>query len=128
MNEKQFEDALRTWPLAELPAGLPTSVMEKIKPRQDNARIVQQSMLKFRLTWMDFALGLFLSLLPVLGFFTLSSLPREFVLYLKYQWLVLQFPAYEPVFFASSGGIAMLLLLTFVLSLRYIFPRQISLF
>jgi hypothetical protein len=128
MNEKQFEDALRTWPLAELPAGLPASVLEKIKPRQDNARIVQQSMLKFRLTWMDFALGLFLSLLPVLGFFTLSSLPREFVLYLKYQWLVLQFPAYEPVFFALSGGIAMLLLLTFVLSLRYIFPRQISLF
>jgi len=128
MNEKELEDALRTWPLAEIPTGFSTSVMEKIKPWPSYAQTPQKSKLKFRLTWMDYALGLFLSLLPVLGFITITSLPRRFVLYLKYQWLVLQFPAYEPVLFAIMGGIAMLLLLTFVLSLRYIFPRQISLF
>jgi hypothetical protein len=77
---------------------------------------------------MDYALGAFLSLFPVLAFIAFISLPREFVLYLKYQWLVLQFPAYQPVLFAVVGGIAMLLLLAFVLSLRYLFPRQISLF
>jgi hypothetical protein len=128
MNEKQLDEALQAWPLKEVPTGFSASVVEKIKLRQSHTQIPKQSMLKFRLTWMDYALGTFLSLFPVLAFITFISLPREFVLYLQYQWLVLQFPAYQPVLFAVVGGIAMLLLLAFVLSLRYLFPRQISLF
>ena len=124
MNEEQLEDALRAWPLAKVPAGFSMNVMEKIEPRRDGPKIPAQHSLRFRLTWMDYALGLFLCLLPVLGFVTITYLPRRLVLYLKYQWLVLQFSAYEPVFlYAFIGGIAVFLLITLVLSLRYIFPQ-----
>jgi hypothetical protein len=128
MNEKQFDDALQAWPLKEVPAGFSTSVMEKINAREFYTQTPRVVTLKFHLTWMDYALGLFLSLLPVLAFVTFLFLPRKFVLYLKYQWLLLQFPAYEPVLFAVVGTVVMLVLLVFVLSLRYVFPRQVSLF
>src|SRR3990172_3790901 len=103
MNEKQLEDALHAWPLTEVPSGFSKLVIEQIEPWQSGVQISQKIKLKFRLTWMDFALGIFLSLLPVLGFFTFIALPRKFILYLKYQWLLLQFPAYEPVLFAFLG-------------------------
>jgi hypothetical protein len=126
MNEEQLEDALHNWPLAKVPAGFSTGVMEKIAPRQSYVRIPQKGELKFRLTWMDFALGIFFSFIPVLGFVAIISLPQRFILYLEYQWLLLQSPAFEPVLFAFGGTIAMFFLLAIVLALRSIFPRQIS--
>ena len=128
MNEKQLEDALHNWPLVEVPPGFSASILERLEPRQSFAQIPHVSKPKFRLTWMDFALGMFFSLLPVLGFVTLATLPQKFILYLKYQWLLLQFPAFEPVVLTFAGIIGMLLLLVFLFSLRYFLPRQMSLF
>ena len=125
MNEKQLEDALKAWPLVEVPPRFSKSVMEKIKPRQlytHNSRAVY---LKFRLTWLDYALSIFVSLLPVLGFIVYLSLPRKLSLYLQYQWLVFQSPIYQPVLFTMLGALVMLLLI-FLFSLRYILPQQMS--
>jgi hypothetical protein len=128
MKEKQLEDALRAWPLADVPKGFSASVMENIRPRQADVRIAQQIQLKFRLTWMDYALGLFLSLIPALIFIAYISLPRKFILFVEYQWLVLQFPGYGPVLFIFVGGMALTSLLVLVFSLRYLLPRQVSLY
>jgi hypothetical protein len=84
--------------------------------------------LKFRLTWVDYILGISLSLLPMLGFIAFTFLPRKFILYVSYQWLLLRSPAYEPILFAFIGVTGMLVVLAFLLGLRYIFPRQVSLF
>jgi len=127
MNEKQLEDALHTWPLAELPPGFSKSVMGKIKPRQPRTRVSQEVTLKFHLTWIDFSLSIFFSLLPVIGFLAYGSLPRKLSLYLQYQWLLLQSPAYQPVMIALLGTGAMLFLI-FLLSLRYFLPRQMNIF
>jgi hypothetical protein len=125
MNEEQIEDALHNWPMAEVPAKFSAGVMERIAPQQSHTRILQKSDVKFQLTWMDVALGIFFSFIPVLGFVAVMSLPQRFILYLEYQWLLLQSPAFEPVLFALVGTIAMLFLLAIVLALRSIFPRQI---
>jgi hypothetical protein len=126
MNEEQLEDALYSWPLADAPDGFSDDVMGKIAPRQVYAQRAAQNELKFRLTWMDFALGIFFSMLPVLGLVTFLSLPQKFILDLEYQWLLLQFHAFEPVLLAFGGTIIMLLSLALPLSLRYLFPRQMS--
>ena len=127
MNEKQLDDALRAWPLAEVPPGFSKNVMEQIESRQATVQMSQVVGLKFRLTWMDFALGVFLSLLPALGLIAFLSLPRKLLLYLQYQWLLLQSPAFQPVLLAFLGAGVMLFLI-FLLSLRYILPRQTTTF
>lgn len=82
--------------------------MEQIKPRQLDVHIHPESKLKFRLTLVDYILGISLSLLPVLGFIAFTFLPRMFILYVSYQWLLLRSPAYEPILFAwtrrRAGG------------------------
>jgi hypothetical protein len=127
MNEEQLEDALQNWPLAEVPTGFSTAVMEKITPLKPSASVLPAVKPKFRLTWMDLALGIFFSSLPMLGLVTLYSLPRKLILYLNYQWLLLQFPAPTPVLLALAGTILMLFL-GLMLGLRYILPRQMSFF
>jgi hypothetical protein len=64
----------------------------------------------------------------VLGFIAFTFLPRKFILYVSYQWLLLRSPAYEPILFALIGVTGMLVVLALLLGLRYIFPRQVSLF
>lgn len=127
MNEKQLDDALHAWPLEEVPAGFSVGVLEKIPPRrQSSDSVIDTSTLKFRLTWLDYALGLFLCLLPVLVFVTFISLPRKFILYLQYQLLVFRFPAYETMFLAVIASIAVTGLLILLFTLRYAFPRLVS--
>jgi hypothetical protein len=128
MNEEQLEDALRTLPLEEVPTGFSSGVIEKIAPRQSYVRVSHKDVMKFRLTWMDFALGVFFSLLPVLGLVAFLSLPQKLILDLKYQWLLLQFPTFEPLLLVFAGTLLMLFLLTILLGLRSILPRQVTLF
>jgi hypothetical protein len=104
MNDQQLEEALQTWPLAEVPPDFTRGVMARIQPR----RLPAQA-LKFRLTWMDFALGAFFSLLPPLVWLALRLLPAKAILYIKYQWLLLQSPAYAPWMFLALGAGGLLL-------------------
>jgi hypothetical protein len=120
-TDELIESALRTWPLAETPPGFSKNVLGQIRPRSVYAP------LKFRLTWMDYALGLFASLLPVLVFVTLALLPRQFFMRLQYQLLLLQSPAYEPFLLLSLGALGLLGVLAFLLSLRFLFNRQMTL-
>ncbi len=124
MNERQLEDALRDWPLDEPPTGFTQSVMDRIGPRQASVPAARSVAPKFRLTWMDYALGLFLGLFPALAFAASAFLPKTFFLYLEYLWLLLRSPAYEPVLLALLGAAAMLFIV-FLVSLRYAFPRQL---
>ena len=128
MNEKELEDAPHSWPLAEVPPEFAKGVMEQIKPRQSNNQVSQMDKPKSHLTWVDYALVIFLSTLPMLGLIAYLSLPRKLSLYLQYQWLLIQSPAYEPVLFAFIGAIVMLFILIFLIGLRYILPRQMSMF
>jgi hypothetical protein len=128
MNEKQLEEALYDWPLDEVPAGFSDGVMQRIEARPEAPSVRPVEKPKFRLTWLDYALGLFLSLLPALGLLTLPSLPRKFFLYTQYQLLAVQSPAYEPVLLALVGAAVMLLLLVCLLGIRTILPQRMRLF
>jgi hypothetical protein len=121
MND-EFDNALSAWPMNEVPPDFSRNIMEKIKPRNSYAP------LKFRLTWIDYALGLFLSLLPAVGFVSWACLPRQFLLRLQYQLLLLQAPIYEPILLITLGAVAILGIATFLIALRFLFPRQVSLF
>ncbi len=124
MNEQQLDDALKSWPLADVPPGFSKSVMKKIEARQPDARMIGTRTLKFRITWMDLALGMFISLLPVVAYAAYTTLPRKTLLYLKYDWLLLQSPGYAPVMWALAAAALMLVLFGSFLSLRYLFSRQ----
>lgn len=124
MNENQLEDALDAWPMGEVPSGFAVGVLDKIRTREMPASVPQPVKLKFRLTWMDLALGLFLSLLPALAFIAFVSLPRKFVLFLRYQWLVFQFPAYKTLLLTVTLGFSASVFLMFLFSLQFILPKQ----
>lgn len=113
-----IEDALRTYPLADVPPGFSRSVLTKIKPQRPYAA------LKFRLTWLDYALGLFLSSLPAIGFVSWAFLPREFFVDLQYQWHLLHSPAIEPIMVTSVAAIVVLLGLTLLVGLGFLIRPQ----
>jgi hypothetical protein len=109
MNTPQaelIEEALSTYPLAEVPPNFSMRIMRQIRKTQPAP--------KFRLTWMDYALWLFLCLLPVTGFAAWAMLPMQVIIRLRYQWLMLNSPALEPVaitFLVSALGLAALALI-----------------
>ena len=113
MNDP-IEEALGTYPMVDVPPDFSKRVMEQIR--------LTPTRIGFHLTWMDYALGLFLSLIPALGFIVWAFLPRQFFMLLQYEWLVLQSPAYEPILLASLAAAGLCLILAFVASLS-IFNR-----
>ncbi len=120
--DKQIEDALRTYPLAEVPPGFSKNILERIKPQRPYAA------LKFRLTWLDYALGLFLSSLPAVGFVSWAFLPRQVLMRLQYQWLLLRSPALEPILVTSLIAMLILSALTLVVGIRFLIrPQRFSL-
>lgn len=121
MNDP-IEDALRTYPLAELPPGFSQRVMRQIQPRA--AQTPQAVMPGFHLTWLDYALGFFLTLLPGIGYLCLASLPRQFFMRLQYQWLLLQSPAFEPYLLMTLAAFGLLLLLGFIATLGFFIRPQ----
>jgi hypothetical protein len=120
--DELFEAALRAWPLAETPHGFSHSVLERIKPPRPHAQ------LKFRLTWLDYALGLFLSLLPAVGFVSWAFLPRDFFMRLQFQWLLLNSPAFAPVLTASLAAMLVLAALILIVGIQFLIrPQRFSL-
>jgi hypothetical protein len=121
-HDELIEDALRTYPLADVPHGFSRNVLEKIKPQRRYAP------LKFRLTWLDYALGLFMSSLPAVGFVSWAFLPREFFVSLQYQWFLLHSPAIEPIVITSAAAMLVLLAAALVIGIRFlIHPQKFSL-
>ena len=112
MNNDPMEEALYSYPMAEVPTGFSKAVMRQIR--------LMPAPRGFRLTWMDYALGLFLTLLPGIGFIVWAFLPQQFFIYLQYQWLVLRSPAYEPILLASLAGLGISVFFAFIASLGFL--------
>ena len=116
-----IEDALRTYPLAEPPAHFSQGVMQRIGPRAKSA----PPMPRFRLTWMDCALGFFLALLTAVVLFTWACLPPMVLLQLEFQWQVLQVSRFLPALGLWLLAAAGLLFVAFLFSLNLLFqPRE----
>lgn len=117
--DEPIEDALRTYPLADVPPNFSKNVMRRV--RTADARPLVP---RFRLTWMDYALGFFLTLLPVVGFVIWAFLPRIALLRLEFQWQLLQAGILQPVLFVSLAAAAVLLFSAFLFSLNFVLrPR-----
>jgi len=76
------EAALQSWPVAQTPPGF----SHRLHRRLEAAR---QPRLKFRFTWLDYALGLFTASATLLIFFVWKLLPDLFILQLTYRLFVL---------------------------------------
>lgn len=111
-TDDMIEDALRTYPLADASPGFSKGVMRRISSKTSAPAP------RFRLTWLDYALGFFLALLPLVGFVIWASLPRLALLRLEFQWQLLRAGSFQPVLAISLAVAGLLLLLAFVFSLN----------
>ena len=118
--DELIENALRTYPLAYVPRNFSKRVMQQIQ--------TPHAPLKFRLTWLDYALGLFLSILPAVGFVSWVFLPQQFFTRLQYQWLLLRSPAIEPIVITSLIAMVVLSALVLIVGIRFLIrPHKFSL-
>jgi hypothetical protein len=104
-----IETALSTYPLADLPPNFSRRVMRQVRAIPPSSR--------FRLTWMDFALGLFVAMLPGIGFIVWIFLPHQVVLDLRFQWMLFQSNPLQPVLLLSLAAAALLLFFAVLLSI-----------
>jgi hypothetical protein len=120
--DEVIENALHTYPLAEVPTNFSIRVMRQIQ--QSHTLVPQRGRLKFRLTWLDYALGLFMSILPAVGFISWAFLPRQFFMRLQYQWLLLSSPAVEPVVIACLVAMLTISALGLIVGIRFLIQPQ----
>lgn len=110
-----LEDALSSYPSAELPAGFRNRALARIRQTPQMAR--------FHLTWLDYALGFLLVSLPPTAWLIWKVLPPEFFLRLQFNWMLLE---------VSNGliflGLGLAFLLTVFLALlwRLLLPGSLS--
>lgn len=127
-SQDPIEDALHTYPLAEVPPDFSKRIMRQIRTSADLPQTrAARADIRFRLTWMDYALGFFLALLPVVGFLAWSALPGLVWLRLAFQWQVLQTAALQPALLAVLSAAGILLFLAFLFSLDFMLrPRLLE--
>jgi hypothetical protein len=113
-----IEDALRSYPLAELPPGFSARVMRQIQ--------APRAVPKFHLTWLDYALGFFLCMLPGIGLVSWAFLPWQVFMRLQYQWLLLSSPAFAPFVTALLVAAAVLTGLAAIVGLRFLIRPQVN--
>lgn len=116
-----IEDALTTYPLADVPPNFSHKIMREIRASQET-----KPRMPFRLTWMDYALGFFLALLPAVGFVIWATLPRLTLLNLTFEWQLIQLQAenFLPLFGISLGIVGFCLFLAFLFSIQYLFNNR----
>jgi hypothetical protein len=111
------DDALRTYPLEPAPTSIFPTVMKRIE--------IQKSMPRFKLSWLDYALGSFFSMMIglVLLLWQFASLPphwfsrlqNEFVLWWqRARLLTIQFQPQFPTEFVLAGMILLMFGLIFI--------------
>ena len=79
-KDEMIEDALHTYPLAPLPIDLTSAVMSRIRAT---------SAPRFRLTWVDAALSLALTLSLLAAWIGLQSLPAPVLIQIRIQGILL---------------------------------------
>ena len=114
-----IESALSTYPLADVPQDFSKRVMRQVKAQPASHR--------FRLTWMDCALGLFVAVISVVGLAVWFYLPHQALLDLQFQWQAVQSSSLLSLVIPSLAGAGALLFILFLISLSILFrPRLVS--
>ena len=120
-----IEDALHTYPLAQAPSNLSQRIMGQIRAGQIKSVRIAAPRMQFRLTWMDYALGFFLTLLPMVGLAIWATLPRLVLLRITYQWELIQTSGLFPILGVSLAVGGVLFLLAFLFSINLVLrPEQ----
>lgn len=117
-----LEAALNNYPLAEAPSDLSQRIMQRVTTTPQRTKDGRPApRMRFRLTWMDFALGLFLLLLPAIGLVIWATLPPLVLLRLVFEWQMIESSGLVPLLSLSltvAGGLllsAVLFSVSFVL-------------
>lgn len=121
--DELIEDALHTYPLADVPSNLSQKIMGQIRAKSTR---IAPPQIRFRLTWMDCALAFFLTLLPLMGLVVWATLPRLFVLRLTFQWQLLQANGFFPVLGLSLAVAVVLLLSAFLFSINLLLRQPFT--
>ncbi len=117
--DELVEAALHTYPLADVPPNFSKSVMQRVRTTDTLA-----TRMRFRLTWMDYALGFFLTLIPAVGFALWSFLPRQAWLQIQLQLQLLRWGSIQPLMAGSLIVAGALLFFAFLFSLNFMLrPR-----
>ena len=122
-----IEDALQTYPLAEVPPNLSQNIMQQIQQQAKKTQRNNLPHIPFRLTWVDYALAFFLTLIPLVGLVIWATLPRLFLLRLTFQWQLIQVSNLFPVLGISLLLTGILLLSAFLFSLNLMLRPESSL-
>jgi hypothetical protein len=122
-----IEDALRTYPLADVPPNLSVKIMGQIRMQKIKSVGIAAPRIQFRLTWMDYALGFFLALLPLVISVIWATLPRLVLLRLIFQWQVIQASGFFPIVGLSLAVGGVLLLSAFLFSISFVLRPEPSL-
>jgi hypothetical protein len=119
-----IEDALRTYPLADVPPNLSVKIMGQLRASTSLEKIKSERIgaprIQFRLTWMDYALGFFLALLPLVSLVIWATLPRLVLLRLIFQWQLIQANGFFPIVSLSLVVTGILLLSAFLFSVSFV--------
>jgi hypothetical protein len=119
--DELVEAALHTYPLADVPPNFSKSVMQRVRTTDTLA-----ASMRFHLTWMDYALGFFLTLLPAVGFALWSFLPRQVWLQIQLQLQLLRWGSIQPLMVGSLAVAGALLFLAFLFSLNFMLRPRTS--
>lgn len=112
-----IEDALQTWPIAQAPHGFSHRVLQRMET-------AQQTALKFRFTWLDYALGLFAASLPFFVLFIWDLLPSSFTMQLTYRlFLLVNSPQSQSLAIYSLLGVAGVLALIALAAILFTYPK-----
>lgn len=112
-----IEDALRTWPIAQAPRGFSRRVLQQVET-------TQQTVLKFRFTWLDCALGLFAASIPFFVLFIWDLLPSPFILRLTYLlFLLVNSPQSKSILIFSLLGIIGVIMLIALATFLFTYPK-----
>lgn len=119
--DELVEAALHTYPLADVPPNFSKSVMQRVRTTDPLA-----TSMRFRLTWMDYALGFFLTLLPAVGFVLWSFLPRQAWLQIQLQLQLLRWGSIQPLMAGSLIVAGALLFFAFLFSLNFMLRPRVT--
>ena len=103
LTDTLIDEALQTYPLALPPQNLKARIMRQVYQTQPAP--------KFRLTWMDYALGFFMTTLTGVALLVVPLIPVRFWLELRYAWILLQTPSMQPLLLTllvTAAGIGLI--------------------
>lgn len=127
-TDDPMDAALRSYPLAEAPTDLSKRIMQRVATTpqwtKDGRSLAPR--IRFRLTWMDLALGLFLLLIPVTALVIWVTLPPLVMLRLVFEWQMIESSGLLPILSVSLAIAGGLLLSAVVFSVSFVFRPEPS--